>query len=45
VAGGGKGMGGGEISLGNWRGNLKERFHLKDSRVDVRIILNRILKK
>jgi len=33
------------MNLGNWRGNLKERVHLKDLGVDVRIILNRILKK
>jgi hypothetical protein len=39
------GLGGREMSLGYWRGNLKERVHLKDSGVDVRIILNRILKK
>jgi len=43
--GGGGGLRGREMGLDNWRGNLKERAHLKDSGVDVRIILNRILKK
>jgi hypothetical protein len=43
--GGGGGGGGRDLSVGNWRGNLKERVHLSDSGVDVRIILNRILKK
>jgi hypothetical protein len=42
---GGGGVRGREMSLDNWGGNLKERAHLKDSGVDVRIILNRILKK
>ena len=41
----GGGVRGREMSLGNLRGNLKESVHLKDSDVDVRIILNTILKK
>jgi hypothetical protein len=41
----GGGRRGRKMTLGNWRGNLKERVYLKDSGVNVRIILNRIVKK
>ena len=45
MTGRGEGVRGREINLANWRGNLKERVHLKNSGVDVRIILKRVLKK
>ena len=38
-------MGRGEVYTSFWWGNLRERDHLEDMGVDLRIILNRILKK
>jgi hypothetical protein len=37
-------MGGGEVHIGFWRGNLKERDHLKDLGIDGRINLKWIFK-
>jgi hypothetical protein len=38
-------MGKGEVYTGLWWGNLREREHLEDPRVDGRIILRWILRK
>ena len=38
-------MGRGEVYIGFWWGNVRERDHLEDSGVDGRIILNWIFNK
>jgi hypothetical protein len=37
--------GSGEVHTGFWWGDLRERDHLEDLGIDVKIVLKRILKK